>query len=479
MTLARFSYVSLLCSTLLGCGGDATAALPELPDAATTTPPAPTPDATPSPAPDAAEAPHALTPVLVPVSPTGHDRFFGVAFASDGSDAFYATGQVAVSTDASADFAMVVARFRADGSLDATFGTGGFAVENVAVGTTGELARGIVVQSTGKVIISGTIEHVGATDARDRDVALLRFDASGTLDPSFGHNGVVVLDLSSGEAVGTGYVADSVWGLARTADDRLVVSAAQKRVGGTDSDFAVVRLSADGAIDPGFGTAGVATLDIEHASASPRALSVLADGSTIVTGYMNASGVTRPVVFKLDGAGQLVPTFGQGGVFNQAVLAASTEVYGAVVQGDKLITAGYGRAAASESLDWVSLRLDADGTLDPTWGAGGLVRVDVAGFNDNARNLAALDDGRVLVIGGGRPSESNVDAMIGMLTPAGALDTSWSPTGYRLFDLGGASDFFWGIAVAPSRTHAVVVGVRGVGMSPGNDDAALLLVPLP
>jgi uncharacterized delta-60 repeat protein len=463
----------LLLSAFAGCGDDPTESPP---DARVPTPPTAdgaleVPDAAePEPEPEPG-------PVVVPVSTTGHDRFCGVAFAPD--DSFYAVGNVAVSTDSAADFAFVVARFQADGTLDPAFGAGGFAVKNVAVGTSGELARGVVVQASGKVVVSGTVEHVGAADARDRDVALLRFDQHGVLDPSFGQNGVVLLDLSAGEAVGTGFVADSIWGLARSADDKLILSAAQKRAGGTDSDFAVVRLTADGALDPSFGAGGVATLDINHANASPRAATVLADGSVLATGYMNEAGVTRPVVFKLDSSGQLVPGFGQGGVFSQPVLAASTEVYGAVVQGDKLITAGYGRAAANESLDWVSLRLDASGALDPTWGQSGVVRVDVAGFNDNARNLVALDDGRVLVIGGGRPSDANVDGMIALLGRDGALDTTWSPTGYRLFDLGGASDFFWSIAVAPSKTHLVVVGVKGVGQSPGNDDAVVLKLPLP
>src|SRR4030095_16153868 len=129
---------------------------------------------------------------------------------------------IAESTASTVDSALLVAKFTAAGALDKTFGDQGFVTMNVAPGTNGELFRGIVVQSTGKVVVSGTIEHAGATDARDRDVALGRFNANGTKATTFGTNGVVVLDFSTGVPVGTsGFAADSVWGLAKYpgADD--------------------------------------------------------------------------------------------------------------------------------------------------------------------------------------------------------------------------------------------------------------------
>lgn len=417
-----------------------------------------------------------VKPKVVPVSATGHDRFYGVAFDAQGS--FYATGVVADGTDAATDFKMVVAKFTADGALDASFGAGGFAIKNVATGANGELARGIVVQPSGKIVISGTVEKSGG-DPRDRDVALVRFNPNGSLDTSFGSGGVVTLDLSTGEVVGTGYVADSAWGLTGYDDGRLLVSAAQKRSGGTDTDFAVVRLSADGVRDSSFGTMGVAALDINNRSASPRTTTLLPDGSIVAAGYMNDGTVTRPVLFKLSSSGQLVPGFATGGIFSTNVLTASTEAYGAALQGTSLVTTGYGRNDASESLDWVSLRITAAGVLDPSYGTGGFTRIDVAGFSDNSRALVALPDSRLLLVGGGRPTETNADAMVAILTENGARDTRFSPTGYKLYDLGGAADFFWGAAVSPDKSRVAIVGIRGGAASdPGNDDGAVLVLPL-
>jgi len=436
-----------------------------------------TPDAGTPPSPDlrpvVEEGPK---PTLVAMSATGHDRFFGVTYDKMGN--LYATGVVADGTDAATDYAMVVAKWNAQGALDKSFGQNGVVRKNVAVGAGGEIARSIVVQSNGKIVILGAIEHVGG-DARDRDLALVRFEANGTVDNTFGTAGVVTLDLSDGEPVGMSYVADAAWGLTAYPDDRLLVLGAQKRMGATDTDFAVVRLAANGARDMAFGTNGVFTLDIRNQSASPRTTTLLPDGSILATGYMSESGVVKPVVFKLDQTGKLDAGFGTAGIFNETVLAVTAEVYAAVLQGTSIVTIGYGKNAAQESLDWLSMRITSDGKLDKTYGTDGVTRIDVAGFNDNARNIVSLPDGRLLAIGGGRPVETNVDAMLGMLSRDGKLDTKFNQKGYALYDLGGASDFFWGVALSPDGKNIATVGVKGVGMDPGNDDAAVLILPVP
>ncbi|MEZ4406260.1 MAG: hypothetical protein R3A52_07285 [Polyangiales bacterium] len=416
-------------------------------------------------------------PVAVAISAAGHDRLYAVTYDSTGR--IYAVGQAADSTDATADFRTVVVRFTATGERDATFGEMGVASHNIATGANGENARGLAVQSTGKVVALATVEHPGAADARDRDIALVRFNANGTLDRTFGTMGVVTLDLSDGAVNGTGYLADGAWGLAVYSDDRLLVTGAQVRAGGMDTDFAVVRLNADGSRDTAFGTNGVTTVDINNRSASPRTSTILPDGSSVTAGYMDDGGVVKPVLFKLTPAGQLDTTFAQGGIFAPQVLAAATEAYGAALQGTSFVTAGYGRNAATESLDWLSLRVTAAGVLDTTYGAMGVARIDLANFNDNARAVLVLPGDRVMMVGGGRPTEMNVDGMIAVLTPNGQPDTSFGPQGYRTYDFGGASDFFWGAALSPSRDRVALVGVRGVGSNPGNDDAVIYVMPVP
>ena len=86
-----------------------------------------------------------------PISPTDNDRFISVVEGADGL--VYASGFTSIGED----HAFAVTRF-ADGAIDPTFGTGGTAVVNVAEGGGGaEVARGLVVQSDGKVLVAGPV----------------------------------------------------------------------------------------------------------------------------------------------------------------------------------------------------------------------------------------------------------------------------------------------------------------------------------
>jgi uncharacterized delta-60 repeat protein len=417
-------------------------------------------------------------PIIVALSAAGHDRFFNTAFDAQGN--IYAVGVSSPGVDTMTDFATVVARLSPQGVLDKTFGANGFFTKNLTVGTNGELARAIGFQSTGKIVIAATVDQSGAADPRDRDVAVLRLDAGGTLDTTFGSNGVAIMNLSDGMAVGAGFITDSVWHLVVQPDDKIVFSGGQVRPGGTDTDFAMVRLLADGAVDNTFGTAGKVLVDIDNANASARSVTLLPDGSLIGAGYMDLNGAGAPVLYKVNSSGVLDPTFATGGVFNAVVLAAQAEAYAVAVQGNKLVTTGYGRAdAATESLDWVSLRFLPNGKLDPTYGNSGVARVDVAGFNDQSRFVLTLPDNRVVLAGGGRPTANNVDGAVGVLTPNGQPDATFSPSGVKLIDLGGANDFLWGVALAPSKDYLVLAGIKGIAAGgAGNDDMALVLVPI-
>lgn len=158
------------------------------------------------------------------------------------------------------------------------------------------------------------------------------------------------------------------------------------------------------------------------------------------------------MLYRVNPNGTLDTTFGVNGIFHKAILTAQTEAYGAAVQGTKYVTVGYGRNLVSESTDIVSIRLLPNGTLDPTYGTAGFTRIDVAGYADNGRSILVLPDNRVVLVGGGRATEQNVDGFVAILTPDGQRDTSFSPTGFKLFDLGGPSDFLQAVALSTDKT---------------------------
>ncbi len=415
-------------------------------------------------------------PEVLALSATGHSRLLGVTFGPDGSA--YAVGTLQDTTDATADVATIVVKFGPNSQLDPSFGTAGVARHNLVVGTNGESARGIAVLADGKIVVMATVDHTGG-DPKDRDVAVARLLPTGALDPSFGDGGVKVHDLSAGVALPDGgFTADMARGGTATPDGKILIAAAKKRDGATDRDHTMVRLTADGALDASFGTGGLVSFDIAGQGADPRGLLLLADGSVLGAGYTKAAaGVVTPVLYKVTPSGALDPSFGTGGVFNQLVLPLVTEAYGMGLQGDKLVTNGYGKAADSETLDWISLRVDKDGKLDPTYGNNGHILVDAAGFNDNGRAVLALPDGRVLLAGAGRTDANSSDAMLALLSKDGAPDASFGPKGIKLYDLGGTSDVFWSAALSPDQKRVAIVGLTGGTGT--HDDAAILFLATP
>jgi uncharacterized delta-60 repeat protein len=444
--------------------------------------------------PDAAP-PDADTPlpepeaVGVPLSATGADGFFNVAFAGDGS--FYAAGYTTV---VGTDRAFVVAKFRNAGTLDTSFGDAGIATVNVAVGGgTAETARAIAVDSTGKIVVGGIIEHdvlaVPPANA-DRDMAVVRLEADGDPDPTFDTDGILILDRRTGfDNGGTWVGADDFRGLALDGSDRIYVHGTQLTDedpgnGRTDNDWVVVRLTTAGVVDDGWANDGEHRLDILDGHANARSVEVLADGSVIGTGYSNTTAFnsTQPVVYKVlpDGSG-LDTSFGTGGFFHEAVLLSVTEVYGIAPQGDKWITAGYGRDTSTEPNDWAPLRLNADGTLDTTWGDSGLVRIDFHTFGDNNRELCALPGDRAMLVGHAQTESGIANGQIVVLEGDGVEDTTFSTDGRFAHDLGGPSDGYWHCAVSPDESIAIAVGMKGFGSTQtptDNDDAAIVIVAL-
>ncbi|WP_437765577.1 delta-60 repeat domain-containing protein [Sorangium sp. So ce281] len=401
------------------------------------------------------------------------DRFWAVAF--DAESRAYAAGHVAVAGDAY----MAVARFKTDGSFDTTFGTNGVARVNVVAGKTTETARGIVLQSDGKIVLAGQVEHDPSATPSDADLAVVRFNTDGTLDTTFGTGGIAIHDLGAGE----GNTGDLLWGADRDASDRLVLFASRKAAARADRDRAIVRLTANGALDTTFATEGVHTLDVDglNLGDNPRNGFVQADGKIFSSGYTSVGGRNQIVLLRLNQDGTPDTTFSSDGVVRLAPFPVGmAEAYGAARQSDgKYVTTGYGRSEESGAVDLVSFRVTATGGFDPSWGVGGGVLLDVAGDNDRGRNLLALPGDRVVMVGSATPATGNVDGMIALFDKDGALDTRFDPSGYRRYSFERPDDSLYGVALSPNGAWLAAAGYRSDGDGPEDDDATLVLLPVP
>ena len=341
--------------------------------------------------------------------------------------------------------------------------------------------------TTGDTMASDTAGDTPPPPPPDTDLALVRFSTNGMVDTGFGTNGIVRLDLGTG----AGNVRDSLWGLSKDSMDRLLLFGTKKAEGRMDADRVVVRLTAAGVRDPGFATMGVHTLDIMNLGDNARHGFVQADGKIVASGYtpqptgFPGQTANKVVLLRLLDNGTPDPAFGMGGIVNSLPLAPAdpvtamsgmAEAYGVALQGDKYVTTGYGRSMPAGQVDMVSFRYTSAGMLDTGWGANGVVNLDVVMDNDRGRNITALPDGRILVVGTATKSANTEDALVAILSANGPLDAAFDTDGYKLYEFGGTDEEFYGVAVAPSNNWVAASGYRVT--SGQDDDSTLLLLPL-
>jgi uncharacterized delta-60 repeat protein len=419
-------------------------------------------------------------PFAVALSTGGPDRLMAATAGPGGS--FYAAGYSAAGP--SDPKQVVVVKILPTGSLDATFGTGGVAVTGLVFtpgAGDGADEIDVAVQSTGKIVVSATVAAGGSAPAGDTDVAVARLNADGTVDSSFGTAGVLSLSLNEALDDGGPVGKDGSRALAiDPTDDRIYLHAFQRNEGATrtDTDFAVVRVTADGAPDTSFGGGdGKFVLDIGEANATPRALAVLSDRSVLASGYANTGGGAQPVLYRLTSSGDLVESFAVGGVYHHAVLAVQTEIYGFAVHGTALVTAGYGRETGSRN-DWVSLRFHTgSGDRDLDWGGSSIGAVLInpspnPAVGSNCRSAVGLPGGKTILLGSTGTSPTR-KAVFAVLAADGTLDPAYGAAPHLVPFGANTDDQFWGGAL--SGTQALLVGWR---VSSGSEDAYALLLPV-
>lgn len=201
-----------------------------------------------------------------PVFHSSYDEVFGLAYQSDGKIV-----AVGLANPSPGDAAL--ARYRADGTLDDTFGTGGEVLIDLAGGA--DRLRAVQVQSDGKIVAAGRAEMGGQEDA-----LLVRLHPDGTLDTSFGDDGIVTKDFNGFD--------DLFRDMALQSDGKIVLAGRQTEADGTTTRFTISRFNTDGTPDAAFGTDGV-VVDFTGLSAAATGIALQADGK-IVAGGMTETG---------------------------------------------------------------------------------------------------------------------------------------------------------------------------------------------
>ncbi len=380
-----------------------------------------------------------------------------------------------------ADFA--VARYNVDGSLDASFGTGGKVLTDF--GRSYDQATAVAIQLDGKIVVVGRTQTGGSND----DFALVRYNADGSLDATFGVGGKVHTDLGATFFERANAVVIQI--------DGKIIAAGETNSAGRmvdTTDFALVRYNADGSIDTTFGgggnapATGIVITDFGDTNDQVFALALQADGKIVAVGstapVVSGAGTgTDFALARYNKDGSVDSSFGttaNGLVTTDLSGAGGSDIAHAIaIQNDgKIIAAGESlNNASGTGTDFALVRYTIDGTLDATFGSGGAVLTNFSGSStDQAFGVGLQTDGKIVASGFVFiPNvEGNGDFGVARYNTDGSLDPSFgaSATGLVTTDFSVTFDSAMGMAIQADG-NIVVVGSTFGRPTVGGADFAL------
>ena len=324
----------------------------------------------------------------------------------------------------------VLARYNANGTIDATYGSGG----RVVTSDGGEKAvNDLVLQPDGKVIAIGYGEFPSLLQIR-----LIRYESNGSIDMTYGTGGKVTATFTGGSTPGRGVLQP---------DGKLLVVGVT--IAGSSYQGALARYNADGSPDMSFGTAGQAVIDFPDIAEEFIAVVLESDGRFYAIGDASDQSVPSPdyeqdfLIVHFNADGTVDGAYGTGGFVTTQFDVEDNyaeRAHAAVQQPDgKLVASGFSGYHGAVA------RYNADGSLDPTFGDGGMVAID----RTHAYSLLLQPDGKLVMVGHVGSSGRGMFSLT-RLDPDGSVDASFAPCALVYTDLGDAvTAFTWDALLEP------------------------------
>lgn len=349
--------------------------------------------------------------------------------------------------DQSNDNDFILARLLPNGDLDVSFGDHGLVQTNLFADE--DWLFDLAVQPDGKILGCG----------RSRDLvsgalcfALVRYNSDGSLDESFGQQGIVKT---------TGGATASANAMVLQPDGKIVL-AGIGQLGNTQT-LMVTRYNANGSLDHTFSGDGKMLYGVNSYGGGVNAMALQQDGSIVLTGRVSINPANLEYgyfVSRLLPNGQIDPFFGtDGAVIDRFTSSTYTSSGGALVlqQDGKILVAGSG-------VDhWAMARYHPDGTLDDSFGTGGKLVTTFPDKKAGIQSMALQPDGKIVAVGNGGlfTAPYNPITVLARYDSTGTLDPTFGTDGSYTYLATGATSNFIHDMVLQTDGKAVLAGHSG------------------
>jgi uncharacterized delta-60 repeat protein len=376
--------------------------------------------------------------VITMVGP-GHDLGRDVFLQSDGKIVLVGCYHNGTNYD------YIATRYLSTGVIDSTFGINGIA--KVPVGTSDDIAFTGLFLSDGRIIIAGDVKS-----GTQFDFGIVSLLNDGSLDTSFGGgDGMAVFPL--------GLSNDYSRSIALQADGKMVLTGLTLRTTG-DYDVGTIRINPDGSIDSTFGLTGKVITTIGAYNDYGWAVAIQADQKIVITGKAFNGTDDDVLLLRYNTDGTLDAGFGTNGIVVTTTAPLFELGQYVLVQPDgKIVVSGYRGDGTMD--DVLLLRYNTDGTLDNTFGVGGVVVTSVGPFTDYSFSIKRQTDGKIISVG--RTSDgTQSDFLIIRYLPNGNIDSTFGTNGIVITPMGNNNDYGYSSAIQPDG-RLIVAGYGDQG----------------
>lgn len=314
---------------------------------------------------------------------------------------------------------------------------GGAILIHTRDGFAGNERNFVALQSDGKIILAGN-----GTCNPDCDIIVLRRNADGRQDLTFGVDGAQITDLGANE---------NVYGLAIQSDDKIVVSGSSCNSTGAQCHLFLARYLSAGALDTSFHGNGVFILGGSDPESMGGNIAIRPNGKIIVLGTLVTDISYDSVVFQFNSDGSVDHTFGSvggTGLLRSDKLSKRTGWRNGFaflnlngndlrIQADGKIVIVGSISNQSYSFNFAVVRLLQNGdALDNSFGQGGMQVTDLVAGDDWASSVDIGSDGKIVLAGSAYMNESGKESFaVARYSSNGFLDTTFHGTGYVTTDV--------------------------------------------
>lgn len=333
----------------------------------------------------------------------------------------------------------VAVRLDSLGQPDLTFGAGSEAIIDI----NGMDARCFAadLQDDGKIVMAG---YVISGPPTETDLVLVRLDADGNLDGSFGTGGIVITPATTDD--------DLLYSCEVLASGQILVGG--KTGTGANANLLLAQYNSDGTGDMGFGSLGVSMFDLGHNDNEViYSLTETSNGRVFAGGYQMVNGFAEGFVIQLLSDGTIEPSFAGTGVFSADVSGTHDEIRAIGTDGNGNI---YATGSGSTSTFMFQYKLFPDGSLDSSYAINGLI-TNTSILGGNA--IGVDSSGGTYVVGSSGP-----DYGVLKYRETGVQDTLISAGGLITTDFAGDTDMPFSVKIQPNG-KVIVAGTSVIGMN--------------